>query len=170
MTAMNLMEVTKKQGEKIKSNQFTDEQLLTMGLTFLAGAAAARKESKEEALCNLLCAGLESGPYGSVRIVEYIEPPALNFRTDEKKQHVFRHLDYPMNEGGAIMVVDKYEDDDGVEDLYHYRLDKPALLRGLARMYIDCPSHGSDFMKGNEDALTGDTLVQCAVFGTPVYG
>lgn len=166
-TPNNLMDQSRAD-KKLVSNRYTDEQLLSMGQMLMEAGGAARNETPETALCNLLCAGLESGPYGSVRIHEFIEPKEMKFRTDVER--VFRHLDYPMNEGGALIVVDKYEEDDGETNLFRYRLDRAALLRGLARLAMDHPAHFGDWLKGSEDAITGDCLVQCAVFGNTIYG
>lgn len=91
----------------------------------------------------------------------------LTFRSDEKA--VYRHLDYPLNEGHALMVSDaKAVDSDA--DKRVEQLDLAACRRGLEVMAAKYPQHYSNFLADNEDAETGDVFLQCALFGEIVYG
>ena len=49
-------------------------------------------------------------------------------------------------------------------------LDRAALERGLALMSTEQPGHFADFVSGNEDAETGDVLLQLALLGEVVFG
>lgn len=51
-----------------------------------------------------------------------------------------------------------------------YRLNRAAVARGLAVMVRDYPAEISDIVHENDDASTGDTLLQCALLGEVVYG
>lgn len=161
-----------------KSKGLTEKDLLGVGnLCLLQGGGKKR-------LCDLLCGGLESGPYGSFIITGYVEPKKMEFRTHEEQ--VFRHLDYPMNAGGAVLMQDKYCESGECDETYSrdpdtgeqvtlpgdhtFRLDLPALKRGLAILSLDYPRVYADWIKENDDALTGDALVQCALLGEVVYG
>lgn len=115
-----------------------------------------------QALADTLCSGLEGGSGYWARIADYTKPSEMSFRIDEGE--VFRHIDYPMNEGGAITLLDMED------DRKSYRLDLPALKRGAAIMAVKYPRHFSDMVNEGGDAITGDVLIQCAVFGELVYG
>ncbi len=183
---------------KAKSASMSDAELLKVGRLCMLQGSKKLAENAKQALCDLLCSGLESGIYGSTTIIEYVEPdamkgrtvkdeelePKLAFRTD--KSQVFRHLDWPMNKGGALKMFDKYEYHDIRDDfshlsadaadvelrkrLYTYTLDYNALVIGLARLSLDHPHVYAQWLDGGGDALTGDALVQCALFGDIVYG
>lgn len=51
-----------------------------------------------------------------------------------------------------------------------YRLDRKAVERGLQVMAEKYPQHLSDIVHENDDATTGDVLLQCALLGEVVYG
>lgn len=106
---------------------------------------------------DLLCCGMESGPYGDFTILDY-EPEGL---ADEC---VYPHLEVPFK-GGAILMQDKYGDSDEV-----YRLDRAALQRGLTIMAEKYPFHASNFINENEDVITGTVFIQCALLGDIIYG
>lgn len=66
--------------------------------------------------------------------------------------------------GGHVTLIDVEDDEKS------YRLDKEALERGLHIFAEKYPSHFSDFINENDDAITGDVYVQCCVFGDAIYG
>lgn len=51
-----------------------------------------------------------------------------------------------------------------------YVLDATAIARGLAVICEQYPHHSDGILDGTGDAITGDVLIQCAVFGRLVYG
>jgi len=107
---------------------------------------------------DLLCCGMEGG-YGSFTIINY-EPE--NIRDNPACE--YPHIDTPFL-GGTILMKDKYGDSEKV-----YRLDKEALARGLTVMGEKYPSHMANFMEENDDAITGDVFIQCALLGDIIYG
>ena len=111
-------------------------------------------EISDERVKDLLCCGLESGDYGSFEIVEYSEGADV---------WEFPHLDLPFN-NGAVYLRDRYE---GGEVL---KLDRAALEHGFNILNDKYPRIMADFLKDNEDALTGDAFLQCALLGEVVYG
>lgn len=146
------------------------ELLRLAGLCMLQGAKAQGVDAKM-ALSNLLCSGLETRTYSSVVICGYVEPKELKFRSDPKE--IYPHLDYPMNSGGVVQCYDKYEYEEhyGAKSKLHvYNLDYTSLRIGLARLSLDYPHIFADWLNDRDDALTGDALVQCALFGGLVYG
>ena len=115
----------------------------------------------DQRLADTLTSALEGGIGYWGTIVKYIKPEKLAFRSDPEV--VFRHIDYPMNEGGGLVIE--------VEDDGKYTLDLEALKRGVKLMSEKYTRHFADMMsESNADATTGDVLVQCALFGEIVYG
>jgi len=114
-------------------------------------------------ISNLICSAIEGGSNYWYRIDQFIEPKKIEFRSMEDK--VYRHLDYPLNEGGAL-IFSVPEDEDGKT----YRLDLAVIETGLQLMAEKHSSDFGDFVSGNYDANTGDTFLQLCLFGEIVYG
>ena len=126
-------------------------------------SVVARVEFDEDRMCTLLCSALEGGSNYWYKITKFVEPPKLEYRTDESQ--VFRHLDYPMNEGGAIFIKDLFGDYP-----QPYTLDRKRMVKGLQVMADKFPRHFRNFMEENDDAETGDVFLQCCIFGDVVFG
>jgi hypothetical protein len=121
----------------------------------------------EERISDLLCCALEGGSNYWYTIEKFVKPPTLVFRTD--KQRIFKHLDYPLNEGGALIILDTEGEGEKT-----YRLDRATIQNGLLIM-AGLPKgkgghHWGDFLNQNEDAITGDVFLQCCLFGEIIYG
>ena len=116
---------------------------------------------------NLLCSAFEGGSNYWYCIKSFVTPPALEFRFDEDNKTIFRHLDYPLNDGGALIIVD-IEDDRGQS----YKLDLESIQKGITIMSGDpkYAQHWADFIGENDDATTGDVFLQLCLFGEIVYG
>jgi hypothetical protein len=114
-------------------------------------------------ISNLLCSAFEGGSNYWYEIQKFVEPKTITFRTDEDQ--VYKHLDYPLNDGGAVIVGD-IED----EDSEPKRLDLDAIKKGIQIMAEKYPRHMSDFLNDNDDADTGDIFLQCCLFGEAIYG
>lgn len=112
-------------------------------------------EVSEERINDFLCNMWETAP----SIVEW----AKCVRLQRPKQKVTYRWEYPMK-GGALFFKD-IGDDEGET----YKLDEEAVLRGLAVMAQKYPRHFSDFRNENDDALTADVFLQCALFGEVKY-
>lgn len=89
---------------------------------------------EDRRIADLLCNAFEGGSNYWYRIEEFIEPPAGNlYAWDTSDQHVYRHIQYPLSIGGALLVSDfaaAWEDGDecktcgrGSDDARH---DDPA--------------------------------------------
>jgi hypothetical protein len=103
----------------------------------------------------LLCA------FARFEIADFVEPPVLHFRADPAR--VLRHVDYPLNEGGALAVRSK-EPSSQV-----FQLDLESIAIGLNVMAVECPRHLADFLNGRADPITSDAFLQCCLFGELVY-
>lgn len=68
----------------------------------------------------------------------------------------------PLHPDGEVHIVTI--DGDKVE------LYLKLLKHGLERMSVDVPHQFAEFMRENEDAITADVFLQCALFGEEVYG
>jgi hypothetical protein len=117
----------------------------------------------KERLSDLLCDAFEGGSNYWYFIDEFIKPPVLEFKTDKKV--IFRHLDYPLNDGGALLISDQ-EDDRKKQ----YRLDLESIKKGIQIMAEKYPWEFGNFINDNDDANTGDTFLQCCLFGDVIYG
>ena len=51
-----------------------------------------------------------------------------------------------------------------------YTLDKAAITRGLTAMAAGSPRHFGNLVGGNDDAETGDVLLQYCLFGEILFG
>lgn len=112
---------------------------------------------------DLLCCAFEGGSNYWYVINRFIKPEKFDFRTDIDE--IFRHLDYPLNVGGALIIGDK-EDDEAEEKV----LNLISIQKGLETMARLHQSHMRDFLDDNEDAITGDVFLQCCLFGEVIYG
>ena len=123
-------------------------------------------EVSKERVGDLLCSAFEGGSNYWYMIEEFIKPPVVVQHTGLGE--VFRHLDYPLSEGGALMVSDSKAANPG--EAKTTRLDWPRLLEGLKIMAEKYPRHYGDWLAENDDADTGDVFLQCCVLGDVVYG
>jgi hypothetical protein len=85
------------------------------------------------------------------------EPPALHFQTI--KNVILRLVDYPLNEGGWIDIIQKSN-----RSQIH-RLDLESIAAGLEVLANHYPRHFADLINENADHLTADALAQCCLFG-----
>ena len=113
----------------------------------------------QQRVWDLLCCGMESGGYGSF-VIEGYEPKDIR----DNPKCSYPHIDTPFL-GGAILMRDKYGDEPTV-----YRLTLDALKRGLTILGEKYPHLMADFVNENEDVITGDAFIQCALLGEIVYG
>jgi len=119
-------------------------------------------EVTDQMIADVLTSGLEGGVGYWSQIQKHIKPKSLDFRID--KEHVFEHIDFPMNKGGAIVLKD-------LESNKNYTLTLPKLRRAVKLMASGkYKHHFNDMINENSDAITGDVLIQLAVLGDVIYG
>lgn len=81
-------------------------------------------------------------------------------------------------QGKGIMVYDWYNEDvdewDGTLETFpkeaKHHLTLADIEKGLETMRDKYPRHWADLVEENDDLITGDVFLQCAVFGELVYG
>lgn len=126
----------------------------------------------EQRVACLLCDAIESGNQGSMywaEIEAYVKPPVPRAIIDadepREKQHIYEHIDYPLCEGGALLIHDKESAQKGTR-----RLDLKSIKKGLQVMAKKYPKHWTNFITKHDDAITGDVFLQCCLFGELIYG
>lgn len=112
-----------------------------------------------ERIGDLLCAMYESSP----EVAQWAEcigdvPPITT------SQYRWQ---YPMN-GGALLFKDIAATGEGLPT--YYKLDIEAIRRGLEVMVRDYPQHWADFRNEKDGSVTADVFLQCALFGSVIYG
>jgi hypothetical protein len=118
-------------------------------------------------IAELLCTALEGGSTDWYWINKLIKPKNFEFRFDPDL--IYELYDYPLNEGGALIISDK-EDDKPLKNRQTYRLDLESLKRGIQVIADKYPKHFNDFLQENDDSDTGDVFLQCCLFGEVIYG
>jgi hypothetical protein len=114
-------------------------------------------------VADLLCCAFEGGSNYWYEIVDYGRPVCFEFRTSPER--IYNHIDYPLNEGGWLLIAD---------------LENPAwqpkvlglaeIKRGLQVMADKFSLHYADALNEDGDAVTGDVFLQCCIFGDVIYG
>jgi hypothetical protein len=128
---------------------------------------AFSRSVSEERVADLLCCALEGGTGYWCAITGYTKPPGtVRAITSPADGTVYKHIDYPLNEGGAVKLKDIEDDANGRE----FILDRKAIAKGLEVMAEKYPKHFGDFRAENEDAITADVFLQCCLFGKVIYG
>lgn len=120
----------------------------------------------------LLCQAFEGGSNYWYNIVGYQEPDALSFISDadhaavmERQPEITKHLDYPLNDGGEVLVADMNTDREYVLDLEACRRGWDVMARDHARAFLDAVLDDGI----NSDQTTGDIFLQCCLFGEVLY-
>lgn len=119
-------------------------------------------------IANLICSAFEGGSNYWYEITEFVKPKTITFMVDQDidpEAKPYAHIDYPLNEGGAVMVRDTED-----EDSEPKRLDLESIQKGLKIMAKKYPRHMNDLLNENDDAETGDVFLQCCLFGEVIFG
>lgn len=117
-----------------------------------------------ERLADVLCSALDSQygvSYSWISSLQKVEPESWEFDSDPKPEQGHYRQDYPFNPGGALRIK--------VEGKV-YTLDTAAIQRGLTVLEEKYSWHLADILNENDDASTGDSLLQCCLFGDIIYG
>jgi hypothetical protein len=120
-----------------------------------------KQEISEKRISDLLCNAFETDAISYwATLCKRIEPKTLSFRTDA--EIIYKHLDYPLNAGGAVILKD-------IETNKHYPIDLDTIANGLQVMANKFPNHFIDIIMENDDATTADIFIQCICFGDVIY-
>lgn len=113
----------------------------------------------EERVQDILTSAFEGGSNYWYMIDKFIYPEG---QTKESLGITFQHVELPFK-GGALMISS-----DG--DMPVAKLDLDAITKGLQILAEKYPLHWADIINHNDDADTGDALLQCALFGEIIFG
>lgn len=122
-------------------------------------------ELKDRDIANLICCGLEAGSTASFGYSGFHGTTKAKAWRGEGWEKFFGHINPALTKGAYVVLYERHHD----KQKWH-RLDLEAIERGLEIMARDYPRHFSDFRSENEDAITGDVFLQCALLGEVVYG
>lgn len=132
----------------------------------MAFTVTATVEVSLDTVANILCSALEGGSNYWYEIDSFVEPKQIAPEI-AAEWGGFRHISYPLSEGGGL----KIRDIEGSEDATKLQLlDLKAVAFGVQTMATKYPKHFADMVQENDDAITGDVLLQCCLFGELVYG
>lgn len=109
-------------------------------------------------VADTLCCGLEGGT-GYWAQIDNVKGPG--YHADKCEEIAAGR--------GHLLITELESGEDGKPDAQH-KLDRAALLRGLEIMAREYPRHFAAIIEENEDAETGDVLMQCALLGKIIYG
>lgn len=76
----------------------------------------------------------------------------------------------PFHPGCALIITDSEASKGDDNYKKEFRLDRPALEKGIQVMAEKYPHHFKSVMEENTDAITGDVYLQCCLFGDAIYG
>jgi hypothetical protein len=116
---------------------------------------------------DVLCCAFEGGSNYWYRIEKFVPPTEFLVRIDDKQ--IFKHIDYPVNPGGSLIVSNYMVCDQG-ERPVRRKLNLASIKKGALVMASKYPSHWANLMNENFDADTGDVFLQCCLFGEALYG
>lgn len=133
----------------------------------------------------LLCNAFESSATRYwCRIQSYIVPknprPVMDEEFDKHFKRIvpgnhviYKHVDFPLCEGGAVVIEnvgDEPDQDaaDYVPEIHIINLE--TITKGLQVMATKFPKHFADIVAETDDASTADVFLQCMVFGDVLYG
>lgn len=124
-------------------------------------------EIDTERLAGLLCSGFEGGVGYWCQITGYRKPaaPVPHLDGDDPDGEIYKHIDYPLCEGGAVLCRDIEDEERGT-----LVLDREAIKRGLALMPTKAAHQWGRFVADDYDSDTGDAFLQCCLLGEIVYG
>lgn len=116
----------------------------------------------DERIKDLLCGAFEGGSNYWYMIESANYPEG---ETKESLKIEFTHIDLPMTDGGSLTISSLEEPNNP-----HVKLDRKACLKGLSIMAKRYPRHFADFMSENDDSITADVFLQCALYQDVIYG
>ncbi len=123
------------------------------------------EEVNEQRVADLICNAFEGGIGYWAKVTGYRKPENV-FKWDlfGDDATVYRYVQYPMSEGGAVLLCDAEDPSE------KWELTREKLEQGLTVMANKYPRHYKNWMQEDDDAETGDVFIQCALFGELVYG
>lgn len=129
-------------------------------------------EVSRQRIGDLLCSAFEGGSNYWYRIEEFHAPTTYQFRTFPESLKVFKHIDYPLNPDGYLVVSDFHGCDEPETEIKKRKLNFATIKRGLKLLSQskEYSHHWRDFLAENDDQITADVFLQFCLFGEVVYG
>ena len=120
---------------------------------------------KIEDIADIICIAFEgwcSGTYSWADIVGYVKPKGkVTFRILEDKE-LYKAIDYPMTEGGAVKLKDR-------EEGKTYSLTYKKVLKGLKIVAAKYPRIFMRIISQEYDTIDADAVIQAALLGDFLY-
>lgn len=131
---------------------------------------SVQHDISRERVGDLLCSAFEGGSNYWYRIEEFKAPTTFQYRC-VPDGGVYRHIDYPLNPDGFLVISDYHGIDEG-ETPKKRKLNFATIKRGLRLMSqsTEYAHHWRDFLAEDDDAITADVFLQFCLFGEVVYG
>jgi hypothetical protein len=128
-------------------------------------------EVSPQTISDTLCSAFEGGSNYWYRI-EKMHPPKNFKNTPREDDRRFKHLSYPINEGGFLTISNAMLGDELQDDAERLTkvLNIESIQKGLQVMAEKYPRHFNDMIQDSGDAITGDVFLQCCLFGEIIYG
>lgn len=127
-----------------------------------------------EMIANALASAFEGGSNYWIAEIDPKAPPAdkLVRHMPDLGDGLYRHIDYPLSEGGCVMVKCSEDHDNPKRKDGRWRLDRASIAKGLALMAKEQPETFGKMVDPDDggDAWTADTFVQYCLFGEVVFG
>ena len=124
-------------------------------------------ELSHNRISDLICTAIEGGSNYWYQIFGYVEPLECTFRCetfkDDEEPH--RIYDYPLNEGGSVIIGDA---EAGAGEAK--RLQLSTIKRGLTIMAEKYPNHFQRIVEETYDADDADVFLQLSLFNEVVFG
>jgi hypothetical protein len=138
-------------------------------------AVVLKKQIPWENITSCLCNAFEGGANYWYFIEAFKKPKNFDNSTEFEKD--FRHLCYPVNEGGALVITCEQLGDEAADEhrdgekFKKFLLNIETITKGIAVMAEKYPRHFANL--DNEeggDGETGDVFLQCCLFSEIIYG
>lgn len=122
---------------------------------------------------HIICNGIEGGVYGIAgwasiedyrNEIEHVGTPLYDSK-EWPAATTPNYITYALSEGCTVVLRDNESDRPRL-----VRLNLANIERGLKVMAKKYRRHFDNIVNDNADAITGDVLIQCAVFGDLIYG
>jgi len=122
-------------------------------------------EVSMDTIASLLCCAFEGGSNYWYFIENCKAPKTLSYKMDGPDGTTFPHIDYPLNEGGELEILDMENKKKS------YKLNLAIIKKGWKVFAEKYPWHFANaIVECHADAETGDVFLQCCLFGELIYG
>ena len=118
------------------------------------------KHGAEQIIEDTLVSALEGGSNYWAVVIDM-----KNKKPQREKPYLPTYITTPLSKDGVLILRDNEEDEGKVLEL-----TREKIMQGIKVMAEKYPKHFGDMIAENGDAITGDVLLQCALFREVKYG